>query len=176
MEANAIDKGSRRFILVEQSKETVDTITRPRLEAVFDGKLDVEAKSESGGYRYYCLGPPAFDATGRIEPEIGFDALAAHIWFAETGSPAARGEAATSPVLGLHDGTAYALLYNGILGDRLPEGGNVLTPPLLAGLKAELPDHDGPWVIYGEACKVPLARLKAGNVTFKQTPYDVKAR
>ena len=172
-------KMGRQWIGIEMG-DHAETHCKPRLDKVIEGEeggiSEAVEWQGGGGYRYYRLGPPAFDATGRIEPNIGFDALAAHIWFAETGQPAARGEAATSPVLGLHDGTAYALLYNGILGDRRPEGGNVLTPPILADLKAQLPDHAGPWVVYGEACKVPSARLKAGNVTFKQTPYDVKAR
>lgn len=172
-------KMGRQWIGIEMG-DHAETHCKPRLDKVIEGEQGGISEAVEwqggGGYRYYRLGPPAFDATGRIEPDIGFDALAAHIWFAETGQPAARGEAATSPVLGLHEGTAYVLLYNGILGDRRPEGGNVLTPPILADLKAQLPDYAGPWVIYGEACKVPSARLKAGNVTFKQTPYDVKTR
>jgi adenine-specific DNA-methyltransferase len=172
-------KMGRHWIGIEMG-DHAETHCKPRLDKVIEGEQGGISEAVEwqggGGYRFYRLGPPAFDATGRIEPGIEFDALAAHIWFAETGQPSARGDAATSPVLGLHDGTAYALLYNGILGDRRPEGGNVLTPPILADLKAHLPDHDGPWVIYGEACKVPSARLKAANVTFKQTPYDVKAR
>jgi adenine-specific DNA-methyltransferase len=32
-----------------------------------------------------------------------------------------------STFLGIHDGIAYALLYNGILGDKSVNGGNVLT-------------------------------------------------
>ena len=32
-----------------------------------------------------------------------------------------------STVLGIHEGTAYVLLYNGILKDRSVNGGNVLT-------------------------------------------------
>ena len=172
-------KMNRTWIGIEMGKHA-ETHCKPRLDKVVEGEQGGISQmvdwQGGGGYRYYRLGPPAFDATGRIEPDIGFDALAAHIWFAETGQPAGRGDDATSPVLGLHDGTAYALLYNGILGDRRPEGGNVLTPPILADLKARLPDHTGPWVIYGEACKVPSERLKAANMTFKQTPYDVKAR
>ena len=172
-------KMGRHWIGIEMGNHAA-THCKPRLDKVIEGEQGGISEAVEwqggGGYRYYRLGPPAFDATGRIEPDIGFDALAAHIWFAETGQPAGRGDDATSPVLGLHDGTAYALLYNGILGDRRPEGGNVLTPPILAEMRAQLPDHDGQWVIYGEACKVPSARLKAGNVTFKQTPYDVKAR
>ena len=52
----------------------------------------------------------------------------------------------------------------------------VLTASLLARLRAILPEHDGPWIIYGEACRLGAARLAATSVTFKQTPYDVKAR
>ena len=37
----------------------------------------------------------------------------------------------SSPLLGVYEGTAYALLYNGILGDRSVSGGNVLTSALL---------------------------------------------
>jgi adenine-specific DNA-methyltransferase len=31
-------------------------------------------------------------------------------------------------------------------------------------------------VIYGEACRLSAVRLKELGITFKQTPYDVKAR
>ena len=79
---------------------------------------------------------------------------------------------ARSALLGRHNGTAYYLLYNGILGDKRPDGGNVLTAKILA----ELPAHDGQKVIYGEACRIGAARLKDLGIVFKQTPYDVKAR
>jgi hypothetical protein len=38
-----------------------------------------------------------------------------------------------------------------------------------------LPKHDGPKVIYGEACRLGESRLKAANVTFKQVPWEVRA-
>src|SRR3546814_4640442 len=41
-------------------------------------------------------------------------------------------------LLGIHDGRAYALLYNGILGDKRPDGGNVLTRATLALLRAAI--------------------------------------
>jgi adenine-specific DNA-methyltransferase len=72
----------------------------------------------------------------------------------------------------VHDGTAYYLLYNGILGDKRPDGGNVLTRKVLA----ELAEHDGPKVIYGESSRLNSTVLKQLGITFKQTPYDVKAR
>ena len=172
-------KMGRRWIGIEMG-DHAGTHCKPRLDKVIAGEQGGVSAAVGwqggGGYRYYRLGPPAFDASGRIDPEIDFDALAAHVWFAETGQPAARTGEARSPVLGVHDGTAYALLYNGVLGDRRPAGGNVLTAPVMAHLREMLPDHDGPWTIYGEACRMSAAKLAAAGVTFKQTPYDVKAR
>ncbi len=172
-------KMGRRWIGIEMGDHAI-THCKPRLDKVIAGEQGGVSAAVGwqggGGYRCYRLGPPAFDASGRIEPAIGFDALAAHIWFAETGQPAARVDDARSPVLGVHEGTAYALLYNGVLGDRRPAGGNVLTAPVMAHLREALPDHDGPWVIYGEACRMSDARLAAAEVSFKQTPYDVRAR
>ena len=172
-------KMGRRWIGIEMG-DHAETHCKPRLDKVIGGEQGGISAAVGwqggGGYRYYRLGPPAFDASGQIDPEIAFDALAAHVWFAETGQPAARTGDARSSVLGVHVGTAYALLYNGVLGDRRPAGGNVLTAPVMAHLREALPDHDGPWTIYGEACRMSAARLAAAGVTFKQTPYDVKAR
>ncbi len=41
---------------------------------------------------------------------------------------------------------------------------------------AELPPFDGPKVIYGESCRLSGETLAAARVTFKQIPYDIKAR
>ena len=123
-----------------------------------------------GGFRFYRLGQAIFDVEGNINPEIRFANLAAHIWFSETRT-ALHGEA-RSPHLGTYNGTAYYLLYNGILGDKRPDGGNVLTLKVLSSL----PSFDGPKVIYGETSRLGQARLNALNIVFKQTPYDVKVR
>ena len=76
-----------------------------------------------------------------------------------------------SPLLGIHNGTAYYLLFNGILGDKRPEGGNVLTQRLLR----ILPPHSGPRVIYGEVSLLDEARLRAESITFKKIPYELRA-
>jgi adenine-specific DNA-methyltransferase len=75
-----------------------------------------------------------------------------------------------SPLIGTCKGTAYYLLFNGILGDRRADGGNVLTGKVLE----RLPAHDGPKVVYGEGCRLGAARLKRENIVFKQVPYEVK--
>ena len=80
-----------------------------------------------------------------------------------------------TPLLGVHDGRAIYLLFNGILGDKRPASGNVLTNEVLAAIERICP-HAGPKIIYGEACRLGAARLAAAGVTFKHIPYDVKAR
>ena len=104
--------------------------------------------------------------------------LAAHVWFSETGRPwNGNGD---SPFLGLHDGHAYALLYNGILGDKRPNGGNVLTRATLATIREEIERKharfSGPLTVYGEQARLAATTLERAGITFKQMPYEVKAR
>jgi adenine-specific DNA-methyltransferase len=115
-----------------------------------------------------------FDADGAIHPAVRFAPLAAYLWHFETGQPAAQ--TFDSPLLGVHEGAAIYLLYNGILGDKRPEGGNVLTSAVLKHLESLQP-HDGPRIVYGECTRLlSQARLREAGVTFKQIPYDIKAR
>ena len=78
--------------------------------------------------------------------------------------------------LGSYDGHGLALLYNGILGDKSVSGGNVLTRKTLAIIRAAAGGFDGPTTIYGEATRLSPESLRAESITFKQTPYDVRAR
>ena len=169
-------KMGRRWIGVEMGDHAV-THCAPRLVKVIAGEQGGISKAVNwrggGGFNFYRLGDPVFDEEGRIRPGITFPALAAHIWFSETGVPYQG--AANSPWLGSRGPRGLALLYNGILGDKSVSGGNVLTGALLASIR-EQAGHDGPLTIYGEASRIGAARLKVEGVTFKQTPYDVKAR
>lgn len=166
-------KMGRRYIGIEMGAHAV-THCVPRLRKVIEGEQggisQAVAWQGGGGFRFFRLGAPIFDAEGRINPDIRFADLAAHVWFSETRTALHRKP--RQPLLGIHAGTAYYLLYNGILGDKRPAGGNVLTARVLAAL----PPHDGPRVIYGEASRIGPARLKDLGIVFKQTPYDVKAR
>jgi len=75
-----------------------------------------------------------------------------------------------TPLLGSHRGTAIYLLYNGILADKTPQGGNVLTRAVLA----DLPPHDGPKVVYAAGCLLGPERLSAHQITVRQTPYEIR--
>ena len=82
----------------------------------------------------------------------------------------------SSPFLGALGGQGIALLYNGILGDKSVNGGNVLNRQTLRVIRDAAGDYVGPMTIYGERTVLSDASLAAENITFKQTPYDVRAR
>lgn len=166
-------KMGRRYIGIEMGKHAV-TYCVPRLHKVIDGEQGGISQAVNwqggGGFRFYRLGEPIFDDDGSIRQGIKFAQLGAHVWFSETKTPLTN--TPDSPLLGIHEGTAYYLLYNGILKDKSVGGGNVLTAKILESL----PTHDGPKVIYGERCLFSASRLKEKKITFKHTPYDIKGR
>ncbi len=165
-------KMNRRYIGIEMG-EHAKTHCQTRLQKVVDGEQGGISTAVDwqggGGFRFFKLGEAVFDEYGSLNSDIKFPTLAAHIWYLENKTPL-QGQA-DSPLLGVNNGTAYYLLYNGILGDRRPQGGNVLTSAVLN----ELPDiqNQKKIVIYGESCRLGAARLQQANITFKQIPYDV---
>jgi len=169
-------KMNRRYIGIEMG-EHAQTHCIPRLQKVIAAEQGGISKAVNwqggGGFRFYTLGAPVFQSDGSINPQVKFAPLAGYIWHFETGQPAAQ--TFESPLLGVHEGTAYYLLYNGILGDRRPASGNVLTQAVLNAIDDLLP-HDGPKVIYGETTRLGGQRLAASQITFKQIPYDIRAR
>lgn len=126
-----------------------------------------------GGFRFCRLGSTVFDEYGCLHPEIKFPALAAHVWYLENKIPLQQEE--PSALLGVHNDTEYYLLYNCILGDRRPQGGNVLTSKILATLLdvEHFLEQETRIVIYGESTRLGEARLQQSRITFKQIPYDV---
>jgi adenine-specific DNA-methyltransferase len=181
-------KMGRRWIGIEMGEHAA-THCVPRLQKVIEGEQGGISKAlgwqGGGGFRFMRLGETVFDAQGRINPQVRFKALAAFVWQQETHTAyrtEACGARAGTPLLGVsvpssegEVATAYYLLYNGILGDRRPEGGNVLTLAVLQALKATC-WHAGPKVIYGEACRLGAARLAAEGLLFRQIPYELRAR
>ena len=174
-------KMGRQYIGIETGEHAI-TLCSPRLAKVIDGEQGGISKSVDwqggGGFRFYRLGPPVFDEEGHIRADIRFPVLAAHIWFSETDRPWDGSDG--SPLLGVHEGKALALLYNGILGDKRPNGGNVLTRTTLGLIREDIearhPGFSGPLIIYGEQSRLSAPTMERERIAFKQTPYDVKAR
>ena len=198
-------KMGRRWIGIEMGEHAA-THCLPRLQKVIDGEQGGISKAVNwhggGSFRFMKLGAPVFDENGRIHPDVRFATLAAFIWQQETGAAFDSSAAKPgTPYLGTHysfnsslrnedEGCepisyiktpqfAVYLLFNGILGDKRPASGNVLTREVLAALLAlhtQVAPVGTPLVVYGESVRVGPARLAAAGVTFKQIPYDISAR
>ena len=200
-------KMGRRWIGIEMGEHAA-THCLPRLQKVIDGEQGGISAAVGwqggGGFRFARLGAPIFDADGctlaafiwQQETSTAFDPahttpgtphLGTHSVFdscnrlpdgrLEPISLEISPEPPPAPVL--RSRTAYYLLFNGILGDKRPASGNVLTSKVLDDLlqlHASTPHPDAPLVVYGEACRLGEARLALARVTFKHIPYDVKAR
>ncbi len=175
LQLNKEDGGNRRFILIEMEPEICRSITAERLKRVIgsrphrsqrpvrsDGE---ESEGLGGGFRYCTLGESLFDERGQIRDKVKFGDLAHHIFFTETGEPLPKRVAGRNAFIGEMNGTAYYLLWSGA------EAQSILTVAALKQLKA----HDGPKVIYADACRLSPAQLQKWNVVFKQIPYEVRA-
>ena len=171
LKQNAEDGGNRRFILVEMDENIAQNVTRERVKRVAEGYTNAKAQTVDGlgsGFQFCRLSAePLFDADGQIRADVKFAQLAEFVWFAETGTGFTG--TADSPLLGVYEGRAIYLLYNGILKDKSVSGGNVLTGPVFD----VLPKFNGPKVIYAAANRMGSRATREG-ITFKQTPYALE--
>ena len=182
-------KMGRRWIGIEMG-DHAKTHCAVRMKKVVDGEQGGISKAVKwqggGGFRYYDLGEAILNEDGSLTGDIPFAVMAAHVWFSETKTPwseckienvKCKIEGAKSTVLGVHEGVAYALLYNGILRDRSVNGGNVLTRKTLEVIQTDLAGRDyEKIVVYGEACRLMAPTLEALKIEFRQTPYDLVTR
>ena len=183
LKQNAEDGGNRRFILMEMDDNIARNVTAERIKRVASGytkgtltpdpapasgRGEKRIEGLGGGFPFCRLSAePLFDAGGQIRGDVSFAQLAEFVWFAETGTGFPHpGSLTLSPLLGVHQGRAIYLLYNGILKDKSIGGGNVLTSAVFD----LLPKFAGSKVIYAAANRMGSRALHEG-VTFKQTPY-----
>jgi adenine-specific DNA-methyltransferase len=168
LKRNSVDKGNRKFILVEMNDDVAKNVTSARVSKVINGYIDRKGNEVAGlksGFQFCKLSDqPLFTSTGQIREDVTFSQLAEFVWFAETGIGYTGN--ADSVLLGNFEGRAIYLLYNGILKDKSVSGGNVLTQPVYK----LIPNFDGPKTIYGAACR-GASWVKREQITFKQTPY-----
>jgi len=170
---NKADGGHRKFILVEMESKIARDITAERVKRVAQGYTNAKGEQVAGlggGFRFCELGEPLFDEHGQIKPSVRFADLARHVYFTETGEPLPRERVLKSPLIGECRGVGIYLLFNGILGDKSANGGNILTRAVLA----QLPKFEGQKVIYCAGCLLGKDRLQAERITIRQTPYEIK--
>jgi site-specific DNA-methyltransferase (adenine-specific)/adenine-specific DNA-methyltransferase len=163
----------RRCILVEMEPKVARQVTFERVKRVAQGYTNAKGEKVEGlggGFRFCELGEPLFDESGKIRESVRFADLARHVYFSETGEPLPRERVTKSPFIGECRGVAIYLLFNGILGDKSANGGNVLTRAVLA----QLPLFDGQKVIYCAGCLLGRDRLQAERIIVRQTPYEIR--
>lgn len=174
---NNKDGGNRKFLLVELEQDIAQNITRKRLTRVVNGfnliKKNGTIDSVEGfgsGFQFCKLGESLFDQYGNVRDSVTFRQLAYHIFFSETGLPLKENAKLDTPLIGKFKGNAFYLLFNGILGDKSVNGGNVLTSKILDSL----PDYKGNKIVFGMASRLSTVRLKNENIVFKQIPVEIK--
>ena len=175
LQQNKEDGGNRRFVLVEMEKEISEKVAAKRIQAVIEGYTRGNKTFEplGGEFRLCTLGVPLFDKNGNISDEVKFSDLAAHIFFSATGTPIPKH--AKSPLLGVHQGRAIYLLFNGIIGDQRKEGGNMLTIEVLRKLP-EPPTGVSLRVVFAEGTLLSEERLAREKIEFCQIPYRIRMR
>jgi len=167
------DQPQRRFILVEMESDIARNVTAERLRRSALGHSKVKGgviEGLGGSFRFCTIGESLFDETGRIRETVNFGELARYAYFAETGEPLPRERVPKSPLLGHCRGVGIYLLYNGILGDKSADGGNVLTRAVLS----ILPPYEGQKVIYCAGCRMGRDRLLAEGIVVRQYPYEIR--
>ncbi|MDQ7797864.1 MAG: site-specific DNA-methyltransferase [Candidatus Edwardsbacteria bacterium] len=165
---NEIPDSERKFVLIELDNEIARNVTRKRLGNIINREATITQRGM--GFRYSILGDSLFDEKGDIRNTVRFADLARHVYFTETGEPIHKQAKLNNPLIGVCRDVGVYLLYNGILKDKTPDGGNVLTTAVLS----HLPKHKGPKVIYGTACRLGANRLRQEKITFKQLPYKIR--
>ncbi|MCH7613264.1 MAG: site-specific DNA-methyltransferase, partial [Candidatus Marinimicrobia bacterium] len=167
-------KMGRKYIGVEMEKHA-ETHCALRLKKVIEGEQGGISKAvnwtKGGGFDYYRLGETVFESDGKIRKTISFKDLARHVFYSALNVPLDDDkDFGKSPLLGIHNDTAVYLLYNGVLKDKSPNGGNALTRKVLA----ELQSYHGQKIIYGTSCRLSHETLRQNQITFKQIPYHIK--
>src|ERR1051326_5204761 len=152
-------KMNRRWIMIEIGEHCQSRIV-PRMKKVVDGNdaggiTEMVGWKLGGGFRFCTLGESLFDENGDIREGVSYADLGAHVFFTETGSPIPQRATGRTPLLGVHNGKAVYLLFNGVLADKRPQAGNVLTAEVLRNL----PAHAGAKVIYGVGCRLGAEQI-----------------
>lgn len=173
MEADKVDLGMRRFVIIEMDRAIASEITKTRLSRASAGYADIPPLGS--GFRFCTLGEPLFDADGNVSPAVTYPDLAAHVFFCETGSPIPRRADGSTSLIGVFQGRAIYLLHSAdAIGVPSANAGNVLTASMLESLPSPESGFSGAQVVYGEGCTVPEDRLGRHGVTFKQIPYQIE--
>lgn len=163
MNANVVDGGSRRFVLVEMM-DYADGITAERVRRVITGYGEDKSAvaGVDSGFSYYELGPALFQGDGTLSPDVTRADLARYVWATEARAPSEDLTDEHPYLLGEHAQAVYYLAWE-------PGRETALTYDLLRGL----PHKGSPTVIYADRCAIAPERLDEMGVIFKRVPDQI---
>ena len=160
---NAVDGGSRRFILAELDGYA-DTVTAERVRRVIAGYGEGSNAVDGvdSGFSYYELGPALFRGDGTLSTDVTRADLARYVWATETRAPYEDLTDEHPYLLGERAQAVYYLAWE-------PGEETALTYDLLRGL----PRKGAPTVIYADRCAIAPERLDEMGVVFKRVPDQI---
>lgn len=156
-------KMNRHYIGVEL-EETAITHVVPRMQKVVDGEQGGISETEhwqgGGGYKFYRLDEPLYNAKGLLNKKVEAKELGAFIWYKETQT--SLPDEAEVPYLGTFEEVSFYLMYD-------KENDTSLSLKTLKKLEPK----QGKKVIYADLCKLTKKKLQDEQIVFKQIPYDI---
>lgn len=162
LRTNHLDKGNRRFILVEMM-EYANSITAERVKRVISSDIENEkAQNATGGsFSYYELGDTLME-NGNLNENVGIDKIREYVFFTETKCRPLPINEDEPYLLGCHLVTAYYFYYD---KERI----TTLNREFLHTVKTK---SDG-YVMYADLCTLSAAELEKYHITFKKIPRDI---
>ncbi|WP_205762455.1 site-specific DNA-methyltransferase [Magnetospirillum aberrantis] len=171
LEANRLDNGNRRFILVEMM-DYAESITAERVRRVMDGygEGDKRVPGLGGGFAFYAVGQHAlFDDDGHLNPAVDMDTMRRYLAYTE-GLPAEAmvgcDNSINAAYVGSHDGRALLFHYQ-------PHAGTTLDYDFLAGLNFDAATRPERLVVYADYCTLGEDFLARARIVFKKIPRDL---
>ena len=162
LRANHLDKGNRRFVLVEMM-EYANSITAERVKRVISSDIENEkAQNATGGsFSYYELGDTLME-NGNLNENVDIDKIREYVFFTETKCRPLPINEDEPYLLGCHLVTAYYFYYD---KERI----TTINREFLPTVKTK---SDG-YVMYADLCTLSAAELDKYHITFKKIPRDI---
>ncbi|MFZ2170436.1 MAG: DNA methyltransferase, partial [Methylococcaceae bacterium] len=168
LEANKLDNGNRRFILIE-TMDYAETITAERVRRVMNGygKGKKAVYGLGGSFDYFTVGEPIFNEEDTLNELVGLDAIRNYVAYSE-GIPSEHRTDPSNPhsphLLGRNAESAWIFYYE-------PDNVTCLDLDFLSTLK--LGAKPGTTIIYADKCLLSKEFMANHGIFFKKIPRDI---
>lgn len=169
LEANRLDNGNRRFILIE-TMDYAETITAERVRRVMNGygKGSKAIEGLGGGFDYYTIGAPIFNEDETLNEAVGIDAIRNYVAHSE-GIPfeyrVEQENSYSQYLLGLNTESAWIFYYEA-------DEATCLDLDFLGSLKLG-GNKPTTAIIYADKCLLTKDFMAKHGIIFKKIPRDI---